>query len=247
MAKRSGRASVPPWRRAPPAHPTYLVADRARSRAEHLHKLAEPRLPWRPRLRAPWHAAQAVVAQAAPQTRASLTEGAPRPPPAPRTVHPPGRQPRARAGPAGPPRGRTACACAAAAHQALAPCAHDGQATFFRARPLAPTPPSKKRGRPGPGAPPAPLVSPIVGALASRSAARQARVDQPRGGSRATHERAARPWPARAGLAGYQGPAAAARGGRCLQAPQGWAASLSLKKPARLLALVRVRPVGLLG
>jgi transposase len=58
-----------------PAPPPYLVADRALYRAEHLHKLAETRLTWSTRVPATWQAAQAVLAQADPQTMAPLTEG----------------------------------------------------------------------------------------------------------------------------------------------------------------------------
>jgi hypothetical protein len=81
-------------------------------------------------------------------------------------------------------------------------------------------------GRPGPGAQPAQIVSRIVGTLASRSAARQARVEQHSGCSLATHARDEVQLPAREVLAGYQGQAEAARGFRFLQGPQFVASSL---------------------
>jgi transposase len=58
-----------------PANPAYLVADRALSSAENLHKLAETRLKWITRVPATLHEAQTVLAQADPQTMAPLTEG----------------------------------------------------------------------------------------------------------------------------------------------------------------------------
>jgi transposase len=59
----------------PTTTPTYLVADSALSSAENLQKLAETSLTWITRVPATWHEAQAVLAQAAPQTMAPLTEG----------------------------------------------------------------------------------------------------------------------------------------------------------------------------
>jgi hypothetical protein len=118
-----------------------LGAARARSRAEHLPTLAAPRRQWRPRVPATRSDAPAVLAQAAPQTMAPLTEGsrshggrardgggaprggrihaAPHPPQAPRPGDTPRLQPRAPAVHASPPLGRTACACAADAPPAL--------------------------------------------------------------------------------------------------------------------------------
>jgi hypothetical protein len=51
---------------------TCLGADSARSSAEHLQQLAAPRAQWRPRVPAPWRAAQAVWAQAEPPSLAPL-------------------------------------------------------------------------------------------------------------------------------------------------------------------------------
>jgi transposase len=55
--------------------PTSLVADRALSNAEHLHKLANPSLTWSTRVPAPLTAAQEVFAQAQPATMAALPDG----------------------------------------------------------------------------------------------------------------------------------------------------------------------------
>ena len=54
---------------------TFLVADRALYSAENLQKLAETRLKWITRVPATLCEAQAVLAQADPQTMAPLTEG----------------------------------------------------------------------------------------------------------------------------------------------------------------------------
>ena len=54
---------------------TCLGADSALYRAENLQKLADTNLTWIPRVPAPRREAQAVLAQAAPQTMAPLTEG----------------------------------------------------------------------------------------------------------------------------------------------------------------------------
>src|SRR5262249_62066245 len=60
-------------------HTTYsapsLVADRARSRADTLQTLAETQLKWITRVPATLGEAQAVLAQADPQTMAPLQEG----------------------------------------------------------------------------------------------------------------------------------------------------------------------------
>jgi transposase len=54
---------------------TYLGADSALSNADNLQKLADTRLQWSTRVPATWREAQAVLAQADPQTMAPLTEG----------------------------------------------------------------------------------------------------------------------------------------------------------------------------
>jgi len=179
--------------------------------------------------------------------RWGLIHSAPRLPQVQPTVDTQWRTPRAAAGKAFQTLGRPARAWAAEAHQALARLAHDGQPTLLSDRTSSPPPPDGKRGRPGPGAPPAQSVSQSAGALASRRTDRQARVDQPSGVRRATHARDEGQGAAQAVLDGDKGPAQAARGVRFLQAPQFVASSCALKKPARLRAWLRVRTVGWLG
>ena len=159
---------------------TCLVADRALSSAENLQKLAETRLQWITRVPATLREAQAVLAQADPQTMAPLTEGyrsrvvpssyggveqrwvlihsAPRQPQAQRTVDKQWLKQSADEVKAFKTLCRTAFACAADAHQALARCAHDVQTTFLHDSTVSPTPHYEKRGRPGPGAQPDQIV-----------------------------------------------------------------------------------------
>ena len=59
----------------PTANPTYVVADSALYSVANRPTLAETSLTWIPRVPATWHEAQAVLAQADPQTMAPLTEG----------------------------------------------------------------------------------------------------------------------------------------------------------------------------
>jgi transposase len=249
----------------PTANPPYLVADSALSSAENLHKLAETSLTWITRVPATLHEAHAVLAQADPQTMAPLTEGyryhgvpsryggvaqrsvliysAPRQPQAPRTVDQQWLKQSERAVKAFQTLCRTAFACEADAHQALAHFAHDVQTTLLHDSTICPTPPYKKRGRPGLGAQPDQIVYPIGGALASRIAARQARVDQHRCFILATNALNEVQLSAREVLAGYTGQAYAERGFRFLKDPPFLASSLSLKKPERLMALLMVMTV----
>jgi hypothetical protein len=141
------------------------------------------------------------------------------------------------------PRCRPAGAGAAAAPQALARCAHDFQTTCLSDSPVCLTPQYGKRGRPGPGAQPAQRLSHSAGALASRLTDRQARVDPQSCCSPATHEPEEGQLSAQGVCDGYTGQAQAERGFRFLKAPQFVASSLSLKKPARLMALRMVRTV----
>jgi hypothetical protein len=82
---------------------------------------------------------------------------------------------------------RTAFAWEADAQQALSRFVAGLQTTFLHASTVGSTPHDEKRGRPGPGAQPDPLGSPIAGTLASRLTDRQARVDQQSGVLLATH------------------------------------------------------------
>jgi transposase len=181
---------------------TCRVADRARYRAENLQKLAETRTLWLTRVPAPLSEAPAVLAQAAPQTMAPLTEGdryhggrssdggieprwalihsEARPPPAQRAVDQPLLKHREQEGNAFKQRCRTVFACEADAQQALATFAQGWQTTFVAQRTIRPTPHDAKRGRPGQGTHPDQVVYQREGALAMRLAARQALIDQHR-------------------------------------------------------------------
>src|SRR5262245_57453227 len=216
--------------------PTYLVADSALYHAENLHKLADTSLTWIARVPATLTEAQEAFAQADPQTMAPLTEGyrshvvpssyggvaqrwvliysEPRQPQAQRSVDKQWRQQSDREVKAFQTLCRTACACAADAHQALAHFAHDVQATFLHDSTICPTPQYRKRGRPGPGAQPDQIVYHIAGALASRLTDRQARVDQHSCFILATNELDEVQLPALEVLAGYKGQAYAERGFR---------------------------------
>jgi hypothetical protein len=144
--------------------------------------------------------AQAVLAQADPQTMTPLTEGyhyhvvrssyggveqrwvlihsEPRQPQAQRTVDKQLLKHSEQEVKAFKQLCRTAFACAADAQQALATFAQGLQATFLAQSTVRPTPRYDKRGRPGQGAPPDQVVYQLDGALAMRIAARQARIDQ---------------------------------------------------------------------
>jgi transposase len=117
------------------------------------------------------------------------------------------------------------------------------QTTFLHDSTVCPTPHDGKRGRPGPGAQPAQIVSHITGALAARLTDRQARVDQQRGFMLATNELDEGQLSSQAVLDGYKGQARAERGCRFLKDPQFLASSLSLTKPERIMALLMVMTV----
>ena len=247
---------------------TYLVADSALYSAENLQKLAETRLKWITRVPATLREAQAVLAQADPQTMAPLTEGyryrvvpssyggieqrwglihsEPRQPHAQRTVDKQWLKQSAHEVKAFKTLCRTAFACEADAHQALARFAHDVQTTFLHDSTVSSTPHYGKRGRPGPGAQPDQIVYHIAGALASRLPDRQARVDQHSCFILATNELDEGQLSAQAVLDGYKGQAQAERGFRFLKDPQFLASSLYLKKPERIMALLMVMTVCLL-
>jgi transposase len=87
------------------------------------------------------------------------------------------------------------------------------------------------------------MVSHIDGALAASLAARQARIAQQRCFILATNALDATQLPPQELLTSYTGQAQAARGCRFVQDPQFLAASLSLKKPERIMALFMVMTV----
>jgi transposase len=247
---------------------TYLVADSALYSADNLQKLAETRLKWITRVPATLREAQAVLAQADPQTMAPLTEGyryrvvpssyggvaqrwmlihsESRQPQAQRTVDKQWLKHSTQEAKAFQTLCRTAFACETDAHQALARFAHDVQTTFLHTSTVYPTPHYGKRGRPGSGAQPDQIVYHIAGALASRLTDRQARVDQQSCFILATNALDEEQLSAQAVLDGYKGQAQAERGFRFLKDPQFLASSLYLKKPERIMALLMVITVCLL-
>jgi transposase len=247
---------------------TYLVADSALYSADNLLKLAETPMKWITRVPATLSEAQAVLAQADPQTMAPLREAyrfrvvpstyggvaqrwvlvysEQRQPQAQRTGDKQWRKDSDQDVRAFKTLCRTAFACEADARQALARFAHDLQATFLHDSTVCPTPRYGKRGRPGSGASPAQVVYRIEGTLASRIAARQALVDQHSCCILATNELDEALLPAPAVLNGYKGQASAERGFRFLKDPQFLASSLYLKKPERVMALLMVMTVCLL-
>jgi transposase len=247
---------------------TFLVADSALYSAENLHKLADTNLKWITRVPATLHEAQAVLAQANPQTMTPLTEGyrsqvvrssyggieqrwlllysEHRQPQAQRTVDRQWRTQSDQEVKAFRALCRTAFACEADAQQALARFAEGWQTTCLHDSAVYPTPHYRKRGRPSPGAQPDHLVYHNGGALASRLTDRQTRVDQQRCFILATNELDEGQLASHAVLDGYKGQARAERGFRFLKDPQFLASSLYLKKPERIMALLMVMTVCLL-
>ena len=246
----------------------YLVADSALYSADNLQKLAETRMKWITRVPATLGEAQAILAQADPQTMAPLQEGyrfrvvsstyggvaqrwvllysEQRQPQVQRTVETQWRKQSEQEVRAFKRLCRTAFACAADAQQALSRFEAGVQTTGLHDSTVCPTPHYGKRGRPRPGAPPARLVSHIAGALASRLTDRQARVDQHSCFILATNELDEGQLSPQAVLDGYKGQARAERGFRFLKDPQVLASSLYLKKPERVMALLMVMTVCLL-
>jgi transposase len=245
-----------------------LVADSALYSAENLQKLAETRTKWITRVPATLSEAQAVLAQADPQTMAPLTEGyrshvvrssyggveqrwvllhsAARQPQAQRTVDKQLLKCSEQEAKTFKNLCRTAFACAADAQQALATFAQGLQATFVAQSTARPTPRYDKRGRPGQGTPPDQVVYQLEGALAMRIAARQALIEQHSCFILATNELDDTLLSPQELLAGYKGQAWAERGFRFLKDPQFLASSLYLKKPERIMALLMVMTVCLL-
>jgi transposase len=247
---------------------TYLVADRALYREDNLQTLAETKVTWMTRVPATLSAAQTARAQAHPQTMAPLTEGyrshvlpstsggvqqrwgliasEPRQAQAQRTVGTPLLTYRHEEVQGFKKLGRTLFACEAEARQALSTFVHGWPATCLSTVTVRRTLGDGTRGRPSQDAQPVRVVDTIEGALASSLATRQALIDQPRCFILATNERDEAMLSPQDVLNGYQGQAQAARGCRFLKDPQFLAASCSLKKPERLMALFMVMTVCLL-
>jgi transposase len=247
---------------------TYLVADSALYSEDNLQKLANTPVKWITRVPATVSEAQAALAQADPQTMAPLTEGyryhelastyggveqrwvlihsAPRQPQAQRTVDHQLRKHSDQEVKAFKKLCGTPFACEADAQQALATFAQGVQVTFLVTSTVCPMPRYGKRGRPGHGTPPDQVVYYINGTLASRLAARQARVDQQSCFLLATNELDDTQLPPQELLDGYKGQSHAERGFRFLKDPAFLASSLYLKKPERIMALLMVMTVCLL-
>jgi transposase len=247
---------------------TYLVADSALYSEANLQQLAKTQIKWITRVPATVHDAQATLAQADLQTMAPLTDGyryhllsstyggiaqrwvliysAHRHPQAQHTV---GRQLRKQGEQevqAFQQLCRTTFACEADAQQALATFTQGLQATFLHEVAVRSTPRYRKRGRPGQGTLPAQILYTIEGALASSIAALQPRVDRQSCFLLATNELDETLLPVQELLAGYKGQAHVERGFRFLKDPRFMAASLYLKKPERIMALLMVMTVCLL-
>jgi transposase len=141
---------------------------------------------------------------------------------------------------------RTAFACEADARQALSVLEQDLQVTQCTQVTIRAGARYGKRGRPGLGAQPAQVVYQVDGALASSLAARQARITQQSCFILATNELDDHQLPPQELLDGYKGQSQAERGFRFLQDPQFLAASLYLKKPERIMALLMIMTVCLL-
>ena len=249
-----------------PANPAYLVADSALYSAENLQNLAETRLKWITRVPATLHEAQAVLAQADPQTMAPLTEGyryhvvpssyggvaqrwvliySSRASPGPahrRQAVAPAECPRSQSLPDAVPH---SLSCEADAHQALARFTHDVQSTFLSTVPFAPRPTMGSGGDQSPAPSPPDRLPyrwrPGVAAHGPPGAGRPAQLFSPR------DKRTGRGPVVRPGGAGWiQRAAHVERGFRFLEKPQFLASSLYLKKPERVMALLMVMTVCLL-
>ena len=247
---------------------TYLVADSALYSEDNLQKLAETTVKWITRVPATLREAQAALAQADPAPMPLLTEGyrsqafhstyggvaqrwlllasEHRYAQAQRTVDKQLRKQSDQEVKGFKQLCRTTFACEADAHQALATFVRGLQATYLHAVTVRPTPRYGKRGRPRPDTPPARVVYTIEGALASSLATRQALIEQHSCFILATNALDEATLSPAEVLSGYKGQAQAERGFRFLKDPQFLAASLSLKKPERIMALLMVMTVCLL-
>ena len=247
---------------------TYLVADSALYSDANLQQLAETQSKWITRVPATLRDAQAALAQAAPQAMQPLTEGyryhalrstyggveqrwlliasEPRQPQARRMVDKHLLKHSAQEGQAWKKLCGTAFACAADAQQALARFTHGLQATYVHTSTVRAQPRYGKRGRPGRDVPPDQIVYQVDGALASSLAARQGLIDQHSCFILATNELDDTQLSPQAVLHGYKGQVHAERGFRFLKDPQFLAATLYLKKPERIMALLMVMTVCLL-
>jgi transposase len=247
---------------------TYVVADSALYSADNLHTLAETGTQWITRVPATLTEAQAVLAQANPDTMAPLPEdyryaavasryggvdqrwivlySGQRQPQAQRTVDKRWLTSSAQEAKAFTKLCSTPFACEADARQAVATFAHGLQSTYLHHVTVHSTPHYGKRGRPRPEAAPQRLAYHITGALASSLAARQQLGRQQSCFILATNALDAHALSPQAVLDGYKGQKHAERGFRFLKDPQFLASTLDRKKPERLMALLMVMTVCLL-
>jgi transposase len=245
-----------------------LVADSALYSEDNLAMLAQTAVKWITRVPATLRDAQATLAQAEPQTMAPLKEGyryhegpstyggvaqrwvliysEPRQVQAQRTVDKQLRKQSDKEVKAWKQLCGTPFACEADARHALATFEQGLHATFLGSSTVRATPRYGKRGRPGRDTQPDQVVYQVEGALASSLPARQALITQHSCFILATNELDATQLPPQEVLAGYQGQVQAERGFRFLKDPQFLAASLYLKKPERIMALLMVMTVCLL-
>jgi transposase len=247
---------------------TYLVADSALYSAANLEKLAETQLKWITRVPATLTEAQAVLTQAEPQTMTPLQEGyhyqsvsSTYGGVAQRWLLIYSEQRYAQAQPAVDKQWlkqstremtaftklqRVAFACEADAQQALTRFEQGLQATSVQQVRFCPIARYHRRGRPGKATRPAQVVYQIDGALASSLATREARITPQSCFLLATNELDAARLAPQDVLAAYKDQGQAERGFRFLKDPQFLAASLYLKKPERIMALLMVMTVCLL-
>jgi transposase len=247
---------------------TYLVADSALYREDNLNKLAQTPMKWITRVPATLREAQAALAQANPQRMAQLQEGyryrelastyggvaqrwllifsEHRQSQAQRRIDKQLRKQSDQEAKAFKKLCQTPFACASDAKQALAAFERGLQATFVSTSDVCATACYGKRGRPGQGAQPEHIVYHIEGGLAASLTARQERIDQGCCFILASNELDAVQFPPQEILQGYKGQSHAERSFRFLKDPQFLAASLYLKKPERIMALLMVMTLCLL-
>jgi transposase len=247
---------------------TYLVADSALYSAENLQHLAKTGSKWITRVPATLTEAQDALAQANPETMKPLAEGYryhllastyggvpqrwllcysdQRRPQAQQSVDKRWCKQREADAKALQKLCRTPFACEADAQQALATFAQGLQAASLHEGTIEPRRRYGKRGRPGQNGLPPQVVYHITGALTSSLVAHAALVAPQSCFLLATNELDDCLLPPPALLAGYKGQAHAERGFRFLKDPRFLAASLYLKKPERIMALLMVMTVCLL-
>jgi transposase len=244
------------------------VADSALYSAENLQKLADAGTTWITRVPATLTEAQHALEQATPEAMLPLKEGyryhirastyggvaqrwmlidsEHRRPQAQRTVDKHWRQQSEAEAKSLQKLCRTAFACEADAQQALVAFTHGLRTTTLPNSHIRAMPRYSMRGRPEPGTPPERVIYQIEGALASSIAAHAALVAQQSCFILATNALDDRTLPPLELLEGYQGQQHVERGFRFLKDPRFLAASLYLKKPERIMALLMVMTVCLL-